>query len=317
MNTSEQTAEPKRVGLPWQFWLWQLLPVVGCFLIIPPSIVGYSQFHYYFRRWIYAQSFAIHLESLIFAAWMCQGILLAFWIAWGSGHWASRSCRALGLGALAFSLVYQWSHQYDNHGRGIPWNEVFALEEIFRNLPQAFVQAFLFPMGVVCAAYFWGYRVCQAEVPNSPRTSSQFTIRGLLVFTFGISLVLTYVNWVYPALTSGQGEYFETMDSDGVMSDTSPRPKRHITALSGFETFLSTLITTFLSLYLWTKQGWKPTAFLFSLLFLGLLYEFQTKEALLESVWWQMLAMATSRYCIGWNRFKLVRQFSSLMPREE
>lgn len=312
----EQTLSPKRIGLPWQFWLWQLLPIIGCFIALPPYIDGYLEYHLAFRRWLYDQSLTTHLQSLIFATWFCQGILLAFWIAWGSGHWASRSCRALSLGILAFSPIFHWCHQYDNHGRSRPWDEVFAPEELLRNLSQAFAQAFLFPMGVACAAYFWGYRVCQLETLRSKTTASQFTIRGLLLFTLGISLVLTYVNWIYPALTSRHDIPYEMISQDVTEEGLPALYKPGITNLSGFETFLSTLITTLLSLFLWTKQGWKPTAFVFSLLFLGFLYEFQTKEALIESVWWQMIAMAISRYWIGWNRFQLIRQFQSLMPRE-
>ncbi len=99
--TCVQKLESKREGLPWVFWIWQLTPLAVYVCVRTPMIK--------YAWWIHNTSFGRLFAILHFTTWLSQGVLLTYWMMWGSGHWGKRTCKVIGLSILAALLPVIWT----------------------------------------------------------------------------------------------------------------------------------------------------------------------------------------------------------------
>ncbi|MGV3604962.1 MAG: hypothetical protein ACO1RA_01035 [Planctomycetaceae bacterium] len=199
-----ETAAPLTKGLPWQFWVWQCMPMVMLILVMPPGENPEWWIHTPVITWIEQQEWSELLPFFVFNTWFCQGILLAYWMVWGNGFWGYRIFKVLGLGVLAASLPAIWFlRHFQLFVSGLnPWSEVFnpiALSLFFLSA----VGCSFLPAVIVMGAMYWrGYRMTVVELPSPSLKRWQFSLWGLTVLTFVCSVVLAFFNWFYPVLVS-------------------------------------------------------------------------------------------------------------------
>lgn len=199
-----ETAAPLTKGLPWQFWLWQCMPMVMLILVMPPGENPEWWFHTRIIKWIEPQTLRELFICFVFTTWFCQGILLAFWMVWGNGVWGYRIFKVFGLAALAALLPAIWFlRHFQLFGSGLnPWSEVFNPFALSLFFLWAVGCTFLPALIVVGALYWRGYHMKAVELPPPSLKRWQFSLWGLSVLTFVCSVVLAIFNWFYPALVS-------------------------------------------------------------------------------------------------------------------
>lgn len=199
-----ETAAPLTKGLPWQFWLWQCVPMVMLILVMPPGEKPEWWIHTPVITWIEQQPWRELLPFSVFITWFSQGILLAFWMVWGNGFWGYRIFKVLGLASLAALLPAIWFlRHFQLFGSGLnPWSEVFNPFALSLFFLWAVGCSFLPALIVVGALYWRGYRMKAVELPPSSLKRWQFSLWGLTVLTFVCSVGLAFLGWMYPALVS-------------------------------------------------------------------------------------------------------------------
>ena len=196
---SEQTPEPKRVGLPWQ-----CMPMVMLILLMPPGEKPEWWIHTPVITWIEQQPWRELLPFSVFITWFSQGILLAYWMVWGNGFWGYRIFKVLGLGVLVALLPAIWfMRHFQLFGSGLnPWSEVFNPIALSMFFLWAVVCSFL-PAVIVMGTLYWrGYHMKVVDRPPSTLKRGQISLWGLTVLTFVCSVGLAFFSCFYPALVS-------------------------------------------------------------------------------------------------------------------
>lgn len=305
-----QTLHSQTVGLPWEFWLWQCVPMVYLIIAMPPGEDPKWWFHEPALAWCTQQPWSGLPTALVFTAWFSQGILLAFWMVWGSGFWGRRIFKVLGLSAIAALLPAIW---FIRHFRlfspGLnPWSEVFNPIALSLFYLWAVGCSFLPALLVVGAMYWRGYRMTVVELPPSSLKRWQFSLWGLTVLTFACSVVLAFFSWIYPALVS----FVEWL-----------RPAAN--ASSEWDMMICLAVSSALSsllagvILIWRK--WQVTATVFGFLtVLYLLESVSMSQRLLGERYFRwsgpifiavglalgnMISLVITRYCIGHGRLIL------------
>lgn len=313
---SGQTPGPKCVGLPWQFWVWQCMPMVMLILVMPPGEKPEWWIHTPVVNWIVQRELLI---TFVFTTWFCQGILLAFWMVWGNGFWGYRIFKVFGLGALVALLPAIWFiRHFQLFGSGLnPWSEVFNPIALSLFLLWAVVCSFL-PAVIVMGTLYWrGYRMTVVELPPPSLKRGQFSLWGLTVLTFVCSVVLAIFNWFYPAMVSlvkwiwptanpnSEWDFMISLAASSALSSLLAGViliwrKWQVTAMVfGFLTVFHVLGKVVMSLDL-TRIGqfrWSNTLFLAVGLALG-----------------NMISLAITRYWIGRDRFILTCRRPEPLP---
>ncbi len=321
---SEQTPQLKRVGLPWQFWVWQCVPMVCLIVLMPPGEkvdwwIHIDVLDWVLMNWIGLEPWGRHLAELIFTSWFCQGVLLAYWMVWGSGHWSLRFCEVVGLAAITILLPAIW---FVRHIRWFqmaltPWSDVLD--------PLRLVQWFIWAFGIsfIPAFLFIGmlhlmqFRLRQVDMPCSAQGKWQSSLMGLMVLTLACSLLLSFVFWIYPTIW--------THVTMGQLWLIEKSPGRLVAALSS-------ALTALLAAGILYWRNWRVTVAIFSftlaMWFVTLLaVRFSSASSGSETVsrmlhlagtltLGNLISLAISRYWIGWNRFKLIR-LSKQASRQE
>lgn len=175
-----ETATPLPKFLPWQFWLWQCVPMTFLILVMPPGNTLNWWFHEPAIAWIGQQPWASLLVGLIFTTWFSQGVLLAFWLVWGSGHWPYRFCKVMGLAATTTLLPAIWfGRHFHIFSPGLtPWSEVLNPFELSK--------FFLWAVGVsFLPAFFCGRNTVPDEIPPSTSSCTSFVAGPVAILTEG------------------------------------------------------------------------------------------------------------------------------------
>ncbi len=319
---SEQTPQLKRVGLPWQFWVWQCVPMVCLFLWMPPGNTRDWWFHEPALEWILKQPWASLLVRLIFMTWFSQATLLAFWLVWGSGNWPYRFCKVMGLAAITTLLPEIW---FGRHFRIIspgltPWSEVLNPFELSMFFLRAVGVSFLPAYFATGTLYLMRYRLQQVASPVSLLGQWQFSLKGLSILTLSFSLVLSFFGWLYPA-------------SVAFISDLDAGSSRTVDESLYFYVFvLGSALAALLSAVILYWRNWRVTFAIFGLLlgtfivstFALVIFSASIgKDPYLNLLnmagglsLGNLVSLAISRYWIGWHRFRLIRLSKQISPQE-
>lgn len=320
---SEQTPQPKRVRLPWQFWVWQCVPLMLMFLLMPPGNDYSWWFHFPAIVWVEQQHWWGLLAWLIFTNWFGQSILLTFWMVWGTGHWAHRLGRAMGLASTVVLLPAIWflRHFQSYFSSPAPWSE--ALDLVY--LPNFLFLAFgvsLLPAALVCGTLYKArFRLQQMEAPNSSLRDWQFSLKGLLLLTLLCSLLLAFFNWGLPNMVdflSMPSIAFYFMEMELLFGRIA------IALGSAMAALLAAII-----LY-W--QNWRVItgilSFLVLIWFMAVVVETFFPGSVSSNQFLitlhlagaltlgSLVSLTISRYWIGWHRFKLIRLSKQTSPQE-
>lgn len=316
-----ESATPLPKFLPWQFWVWQCVPMVCLLLWMPPGNTLNWWFHEPAISWIGQQPWASLLIRLIFTTWFSQGVLLAFWLVWGSGHWPYRFCKVMGLTAITTLLPAIWFGRHFHIFSPVltPWSEVLNLFELSKFFLWAVGVSFLPAFFAAGTLYLMRYRLQQVAAPVSSLGQWQFSLKGLSILTLVFSLVLSLFGWLYPA-------------SVAFISDLDTGSSRTVDESLYFYGFvLGSALAALLSAVILYWRNWRVTFAIFGLLlgtfvvstfalvifsasigkytYLDLLY--MTGGLTLGN----LVSLAFSRYWIGWKRFKLIRQIKQKSPQ--
>lgn len=323
MTTSEQTAEPKRVGLPWQFWLWQCALIALMFLLMPPGTDYRWWVHFPVIDWFERQHWWGILAWLIFTNWFGQSTLLTFWMVWGTGHWAHRLGRAMGLASTVVLLPAIWFLQHFQISLIGPttWSKALDLVYLSSFLFWAFGVSLL-PAALVCGTlYRTRFRLQQMEAPDSSLRAWQFSLKGLLLLTLSSSLLLAFFNWGLPIMVD-----FLTMPSIMIYFI-------EMELLAGrIAIALGSAMTALLAAIILYWQNWRVISGIFSFLvliwFMVVVVETSFPESVSSNQFLvalhlavaltlgNLVSLAISRYWIGWQRFKLIRLTKHASPQE-
>ncbi len=288
--------------------------MVCLFMGLPPGEKIQWWFHAPLLRWIGEQPWASLLAGLILTTWFCQGVLLAFWLVWGTGHLAHRFYKVMGLATTVALLPAIWFVRHSGLYRSapIPWSEVLNLSYLSDYFLWALGISFLPALLVFGTLYKMRFRLQQVVVPSSSLGKWQFSLRGLLLLTLFCSLLLAFFNWGLPNMVTflslpNIGFYFGEME-----------------LLSGRSAIaLGSALTALLSATILYQRNWRVTTAIISILlviwFMAIIAEtlFPTSVSLNPFLipshlagtltLGNLVSLAISRYWIGWNRFKLIR----------
>lgn len=308
---STDTPLPK--GLPWQFWLWQCVPMVFLIIAMPPGKNPKWWFHEPAIAWCIQQTWWGLLLALIFTTWFSQGVLLAFWLVWGAGRWPIRLGKVIGLGAIATLLPAIWFFRHFKlFSSGLrPWSEVlnpFELSVLFLwAMGISFLPAFL-ASGTL---HLMRYRLQQAPAPVSSLGQWQFSLKGLSILTLGFSLALSFFGWLYPASVAFISDLYE---GSSITADGS-------WFFYGF--VLSPALVALLSAVILYWRNWRVTIAIFGLLLgtflLGLFAVAIFPASIITNPYLDtlhlaatltlgnMISLTISRYWLGWRRFRIIR----------
>jgi len=309
-------------SLPWQFWLWQCIPMAFLILVMPPGKDPKGWFHEPLIAWGVKQPWWDLLLVLIFTIWFSQGVLLAFWLVWGAGHWPYRFCKVMGLAAITTLLPAIW---IGRHFRlfappGLnPWSQ--ALDPLYLSV------FFLWTVGVAFlpallatgTLYLMRLRLQKVAAPRSSLGRWQFSLKGLSILTLGCTLFLSFFGWFYPAIVA-------------FISELNASNSRDIGETLGLiAIILSSALAALLSSVILYWRNWRVTTAIFGFLLgtfmLGLFdvvifSASVSRNPLLNSLHvaggltlGTLVSLAISRYWIGWKRFKLIRQIKQKSPQ--
>ncbi len=253
----KQTPQPKRVGLPLQFWLWQCMPLICLMIVMPPGEdPGWWFFTPTVQSLTQQQSSAL-LAWIVFCSWLCQGMMLALWQVWGPGKWYGRLPKVVGLFLLAVFLPVIWFiRHFVLWGKGVrPWSEVLNPLELLTVFGVVSGVSFLPAMVAAVVSYALGYRLVRRESAIAHSGPWQFSIAGLCKVTVVVSLLLTLFRWVYPELN----RMFEENRGTSIARSAG---EVLVMLVIGCGAFMATVLTEIMLAW----RNWKITLAIFSVL---------------------------------------------------
>lgn len=316
MNSIQPPPALQPQGLPWQFWLWQCVPMVFLIIEMPPGEdtdwwIHTAVLNWVVLNWIGLEPWGRHLLELIFTSWFCQGVLLAYWMVWGSGHWSLRFCKVVGLAAIATLLPAIW---FLRHIRWYqvtltPWADALNPHALGQFFFWSFVVAFIPAFLIAGMLHLMQFRLRQVDMLCSAQGKWQFSLMGLMVLTLVCSSFLSFVFWIYPAIW--------THFTMGQLWAIENYPGRFIAAFSS-------ALTSLFSAIILHWRNWRVTVAILGLSLLTwfvtlIVLRFSSASSASESIprmlhmagtltLGSLISLSVSRYWIGWNRFGLVRQ---------
>lgn len=178
----EQTLSPKRAGLPWKFWLWQLVPFLifalskpTTFMLtwglysVPQSLLGVTTF--------YTLLDEIHLFAI--TCFASQMTVCAAWLVLGKRRFNFRLVAIVGI-----CLLHWCPDKWLNGAR-------YTQTLYFPIMPQ------LFLLGT---AYALGFRLYQGQENESANYHRQWRTRDLLLVLLVIPLMMANCTYWYDQL---------------------------------------------------------------------------------------------------------------------
>ncbi|MGV3604961.1 MAG: hypothetical protein ACO1RA_01030 [Planctomycetaceae bacterium] len=316
-STCAKKEGSKRKGFPWAFWIWQLFPLAFFIFLYPPRGISTWWLHKSLIGWFMEHPSGQLFAMLHFAAWINQGVLLSYWMVWGSGHWIIRFCKVLGLILVAILLPLIWSARLsDPDIASLPWSDILDPFFLFRGFLLATSLSFIPALLVVGLLYILGFRIRPNEYPALPLSEWQISLKGLCIITLFCSLLLSFIFVVYPKIST----ICKPTDwSVGILE-------------SATAVFLGVALTALLSAVILFSQNWRTFSIVFALLLVAFVggaigkpktqldSNYFTLTAVLHMAstvaFGNMVSLAINRYWIGWYRFKLIRLSKQASPQE-